>query len=183
MDLLKALFKQEDAQLISGIPLSNASACDTVIWPHTQSGVYTVKSDYYFLSQDRNLQNGDFNNPTPPRKLQKFIWSMSVPSKVRNFVWRAAKNAIPVKTNLVKRRVLLEETCDQCKMQPENVLHALWSCPCLNEVWESDLAWSFRSTRIFSDSQQLILHIMDASLDLEVFSHGGVVTVVSKESS
>lgn len=41
----------------------------------------------------------------------------------------------------------------------------------------------FQEHKDFSDSQQLILHIMDAGLDLEVFSHGGVVTVVSKESS
>ena len=116
VDLLQALFKPKEAQLINDIPLGNASACDRVIWPHTQSGVYTVKSGYYFLSHDRNLLDGDFNSLTPPRKLWKFIWSMSVPSKVRNFLWRAAKNAIPVKTNLVKRKVLLEDTCDQCKM-------------------------------------------------------------------
>lgn len=85
VDLLRALFKPEEAQLIIGIPLGNTSASDRVIWPHTPSSVYTIKSDYYLLSQDRNLLNDDTNNPTPPRKLWKFIWSMSVPSKVWNF--------------------------------------------------------------------------------------------------
>ena len=111
-DLLQALFKPKEAQLINDIPLGNASACDRVIWSHTQSGVYTVKSDYYFLSQDRNLLDGDFNSLTPPRKLWKFIWSMSVPSKVQNFLWRAAKNVIPIETSLVKRKVLSEDTYD-----------------------------------------------------------------------
>ena len=69
VDLLRALFKPEEAQLIIGIPLGNASASDRVIWPHTLSSVYTVKSGYYLLSQDRNLLNDDTNNPTPPRKL------------------------------------------------------------------------------------------------------------------
>ena len=85
VDLLRALFKPEEAQLIIGIPLGNASASDRVIWPHTLSSVYTVKSSYYLLSQDRNLLNDDTNSPTPPRKLWKFIWSMLVPSKVWNF--------------------------------------------------------------------------------------------------
>ncbi|KAK7840190.1 hypothetical protein CFP56_016970 [Quercus suber] len=95
---------------------------------------------------------------------------MSVPSKVWNFLSRAAKTAIPIKTSLVKRQVLSEATCDQCKMQPESVLHALWSCPCLNEVWESDQVWSFRSTQSFMNFQQLILHVIDAGLDWDVFS-------------
>ena len=170
MDLLKALFRPEEAQLISSIPLGSASARDKVIWPHTQSGIYTVKSGYYFLSRDQDLLDGGASTPTPPKKLWKFIWSMSIPSKVRNFLWRAAKNAIPVKTSLVQRKVLTEETCDQCKMQPENVLHALWSCSCLDEVWMSDQVWSFRDTMTFSNFQHLIFHVIEANMDLEVFS-------------
>lgn len=138
VDLLQALFKPEEAQLIRGIPLGNALASDRVIWPHTQSGVYTVKSGYYLLCQTRNSLNDDTDNPTPPRKLWKLIWSMTVPSKVWNFLWRAVNNAIPVMTSLVKRQVLSKATCEQCKLQPESVLHALWSCPCLNEVLEFD---------------------------------------------
>lgn len=138
VDLLQALFKPKEAQLIRGIPLGNALASDRVIWPHTQSGVYTFKSGYYLLSQTRNSMNDDTDNPTPPRKLWKLIWSMLVLSTIWNFLWRAVNNAIPVKTSLVKRQVLSEATCEQCKLQPESVLHALWSCPCLNEVWEFD---------------------------------------------
>ena len=95
---------------------------------------------------------------------------LQVPSKGRNFLWRAVKNAIPVKTSLVRRQVLTEATCEQCKLQPKSVVHALWSCPCLKEVWDSDHSWSFRSTRTFSDFEQLVLHIIDAGLDLDVFS-------------
>ena len=57
----------------------------------------------------------NFTNPAPTQKLWKIIGSLSVPAKVRNFVWRAAKNAISVKTNLVKRQVLQEEICNHCK--------------------------------------------------------------------
>lgn len=65
---------------------------------------------------------------------------------------------------------MTEATCEQCKLQPESVLQALWSCPCLNEVWDSDHVWSFRSTQTLSDFEQLVLHIIDAGLDLDVFS-------------
>ena len=78
MDLLKALLTPKEAQLIRSIPLGNASARGRVIWPYTKFGVYTVKSGYYLLSNDKNLLNSDSNNPTSPRKLWKFIWSISV---------------------------------------------------------------------------------------------------------
>nr|POE79140.1 hypothetical protein CFP56_60501 [Quercus suber] len=49
-------------------------------------------------------------------------------------MWRAAKNAILVKTNLVKWQVLQEANCGNCQSHSEDVLHALWLCPCLTEL-------------------------------------------------
>ena len=106
VDLLQALFKPEEVQLIRGISLGDVSTRDRLIWPHTQSGTYTVKSGYNLLSKEKENSNPLNNNLAPSQKVWKIIWSLSVPPKVRNFLWRAAKNAIPVKTNLVKRQVL-----------------------------------------------------------------------------
>ena len=106
VDLLQALFKPDEVQLIRGISLGDVSARDRIIWPHTQSGTYSVKSGYYLLSKEKENLDSLNTNLAPTQKLWKTIWSLSVPPKVRNFVWRAAKNAIPVKTNLVKRQVL-----------------------------------------------------------------------------
>nr|POE50544.1 hypothetical protein CFP56_00008 [Quercus suber] len=133
VDLLQALFKPEEVQLIRGISLSDASACDRM-------------------------------------KLWKIIWNLSVPPKVRNFMWRVAKNAIPVKTNLVKLHMLQEANCDHCQSHSEDVLHVLWLCRCLTEVCEFGIGWSFRDTDRWVDLQKLILHVEEAGLDLELFS-------------
>ena len=170
VDLLHALFKPEEVQLIRGISLGDVSARDRMIWPHTQSGTYTVKSGYNLLSKEKENLDPLNTNPAPPQKLWKIIWSLSVPPKVRNFLWRAAKNAIPVKTNLVKRLVLQEEICDHYKAHSEDVIHALWLCPCLNEVWETDTSWNFRNTTRWDDFQKLILHVDEAGLDLDLFT-------------
>ena len=85
-------------------------------------------------------------------------------------MWWAAKNAIPIKTNLLKWQVLQEANCDHCQSHSEDVLHALWLCPCLTEVWEANIGWSFRNSDRWVDFQKLILHVEEAGLDLELFS-------------
>jgi len=65
VDLLWALFKPEKVKLIRGISLGDASARDKVVWPHTQSGSYTVKSGYYFLSKEKEQSSCDINTPAP----------------------------------------------------------------------------------------------------------------------
>ena len=169
-DLLQALFKPEEVQLIRGISLGDVSVRDRMIWPHTQSGTYTVKSGYNLLSKEKENLDPLNTNPAPPQKLWKTIWSLSIPPKVRNFLWRAAKNAIPVKTNLVKWQVLQEEICDHCKAHSEDMVHALWLCPCLNEVWEADTSWNFKNTSRWDGFQKLILHVDEIGLDLDLFA-------------
>nr|POE67391.1 inactive lrr receptor-like serine/threonine-protein kinase bir2 [Quercus suber] len=169
-DLLKALFKLEEVQLIEGITLGDIATRDRLIWPHTQSGTYTVKSGYYLLSKEKDDLDTPNTNPEPSQKLWKLIWRLSVPPKVRNCTWRVAKNAIPVKTNLLKRQVLQEDVCDQCKSYSKDVVHALWMCPCLNEVWDADTVWNFRNRAHWDDIQKLILHMEEAGLDLDLFA-------------
>ena len=55
VDLLQALFKPEEVQLIRGISLGDVSTRDRMIWPHTQSGTYTVKSRYNLLSKEKEI--------------------------------------------------------------------------------------------------------------------------------
>ncbi|XP_075633501.1 uncharacterized protein LOC142605960 [Castanea sativa] len=38
------------------------------------------------------------------------------------------KNALPVKTNLVRRNVLAEDICEHCKQVPEDMIYAIWLC-------------------------------------------------------
>ena len=170
VDLLQALFKPEEVQLIRGISLGNVSTGDRLIWPHTQSGTYTVKSGYNLLSKEKENSDPLNNNLALSQKVWKIIWSLTVPPKVRNFLWRAAKNVIPIKTNLVKWQVLQEDICDHYKLHLEDVVHALWLCPCLNEIWDADTGWSFRNRVSWDDFQKLMLHVEEARLNLNLFT-------------
>ena len=122
------------------------------------------------MSKEKEQSSYDINTLAPSHKLWKTIWNLSIPPKVLNFMWRVAKNAILVKINLVKRHVLSKVTCDHYQSHLEDMLHALWLCPCLTKVWESDIVWRFRSTESLTDFQKLVLHVEEAGLGLELFS-------------
>ena len=73
VDLLQALFKPEEVQLIQGISLGDVSTRDRMIGPYIQSGTYTVKSGYNLLSKEKENLDPYTNNPTPSQKLWKTI--------------------------------------------------------------------------------------------------------------
>ena len=89
---------------------------------------------------------------------------------MRNFVWRACKNSIPVKTNLVRRKVLSEDIYDHCHLSYEDTMHALWNCPCLAPVWDLDSMWNFRRNSVFNRFGDLVKFIIDRGKNLELFT-------------
>ncbi|KAK9993181.1 hypothetical protein SO802_022884 [Lithocarpus litseifolius] len=60
-------------------------------------------------------------------------------------MWWACKEAIPTKHNLLKRKILNEDRCEQCGMESETTAHALWNCSTLDEIWESTLGFEDQS--------------------------------------
>nr|POE76298.1 putative ribonuclease h protein [Quercus suber] len=73
----------------------------------------------------------------PDSGIWKLVWGLRIPSKVKNFIWRSCRDAIPVKKNLKRRQILQDDRCDHCHQMPETVLHALWECPALRPIWDS----------------------------------------------
>lgn len=51
-----------------------------------------------------------------------------VPNKVRNHVWRLAKNILPSKVNHSKKGILLDTTCPICNDGAESVDHMIMHC-------------------------------------------------------
>ena len=62
------------------------------------------------------------------------IWSLESSNKVKHLIWRACKNSLPPKGNLVHHQTLNDSSFDRCSKAIENYLHAVWSCPGLDGV-------------------------------------------------
>ena len=97
--LLQGLFSSQEVKLIMSIPLCRTYIEDKLIWPYTSSGNYIVKSGYNFLAAAKTDQTTTAN-PRQDGGIWKLVWSVLVPNKVKNFLWRVCKEALPMKRNL-----------------------------------------------------------------------------------
>nr|POE89701.1 putative ribonuclease h protein [Quercus suber] len=154
-NLLGGLFHHTEVDLILSIPLSPHPVEDKVIWPFNPSGVYSVKSGSRFLANEANLSTSQANQHHH-EDIWKRIWSLPVPNKVRNFLWRACRDAIPVKRNLRRRKILMDDVCEHCRSAPETTCHALWECPKISKVWEAIPRCKFRQVRSFSSLREVL---------------------------
>jgi hypothetical protein len=60
---------------------------------------------------------------------------MNATNGVKNFMWRACKNLLTTKDNLLKRRLVGDLVCPICNVEAETTLHALWECTASRDVW------------------------------------------------
>uniref|UniRef100_A0A7N2MU32 Reverse transcriptase domain-containing protein n=1 Tax=Quercus lobata TaxID=97700 RepID=A0A7N2MU32_QUELO len=169
-DLVDGLFNEEDAELVKSIPLSQGEAEDVLFWPYTKNGVYTCKSGYRFLKEEAEREVTNQVPPLRDKNMWKAIWSMQVPQKVKMFIWRARRNAIPTKHALMRRTITEDSTCERCQSDVEDPLHALWTCTKLDVVWNDHAEWDFRNSTGFLDFKQLVSWLITEGKNLNLFA-------------
>lgn len=134
-------FLPHEAAMIQAIPLSLTDCVDKIFWPHSPDGNYSVRSGYRLLMEE-GLQGGtSASDMAPTKRLRKGVWSLRIPSRVKNVLWRAGPDSLPSKANLKKRRIVDDNLCPGCKLKSEPTCHALWSCTALSPVWDVKFAW------------------------------------------
>ena len=159
INLIDRCFHPPDASLIKSLPLSFIPQPDTLVWSSEKLGSYSIKSGYKSLCEKHNR---DMNRPQASESQKGFwrcIWKLKVPSKIKQFLWRASTNSLPTLKNLRRRKILEEADCSRCASAVESVAHALWNCSCLGTVWDTDFGWVDRSAETkdsFSDVLQKI---------------------------
>ncbi|KAF7835780.1 ribonuclease H [Senna tora] len=127
--LVNQLFAPHIARDILQIPLSVSDFDDRLSWKFSTSGEYKVSEGYHFLSDA-----GRQNNPSDFFPW-KFLWSLSIPSRVKNFVWRILNDALPNLTNLKRHHMPVEEICYLCQQESESLDHIFITCPFARAIW------------------------------------------------
>ena len=140
-EVIEHVFVLAEAAAIKSSPLPSSNQRDKLIWPFTPNGQYTVKSGYRFLYEGNSTNLASAEDPL----FWKKIWGLEVPNKVKNFVWRACREALPTKANLYRRKIAQDALCDSCKGRSEDGSHSIFFCPNVQVMWQSDLRWNWLS--------------------------------------
>lgn len=91
IDLINDIFVARDVNLILSIPLQ-PTASDSWYWRKEKKGQYLVKSAYYLLQDLKGVYQTNVNSG-----FWRKLWNLKIPPKVKNFLWRAVQNCLPIK--------------------------------------------------------------------------------------
>ena len=103
----------------------------------------------------------------------KNLWGMEVPSKVKNFVWRACKEALPTKRNLFRRKITNSALCENCSLSDEDCTHAIFFCSNLQVAWRSDPQWSWLAAMQGCSTKEIFQKAFSERKDAELLAFTG----------
>jgi hypothetical protein len=140
-----------------------------LVWQFERDGAYSVKSAYKdILNHDvaviQHRVPGNWN----------CIWSLKLPSKVKNFLWRACRNCLPTRIRLQSKGVQCTDRCAVCDDFGEDSTHLFFMCNKSMICWQRSGLWSilmavFDIDASFPTNVFAILHHLDQQ-QKQVFS-------------
>ncbi|XP_060959162.1 uncharacterized protein LOC133030439 [Cannabis sativa] len=115
-------FSAYQVESILKIPL-DPTFSDSLIWGFHPSGIITVKSAYHLASSLASADVPSSSIPNPYQHWWKKLWSLSVPPKIKHFIWKAFHHILPCALNLFLKRILPHPNCSICGNNAESALH------------------------------------------------------------
>jgi hypothetical protein len=133
--LINEIFVEEEAEIISNLPRSKYMRPDKLTRRASPSGIFTVRSAYHMEMEQKRRESGMGSEQSRNSHLWKALWGLQVPNSTKAFLWRACRNILPTKDNLLRRGVVKEDRCILCENGSETLIHVLWECPTAVDVW------------------------------------------------
>lgn len=89
----ESMFLTHEVEAIRNTPIREHGDEDEIRWRFESKGLFSVKSAYLlemgYYEENPNTCGGD------KKSWSKLVWALSIPPKVRIFMWRAFSNLIP----------------------------------------------------------------------------------------
>uniref|UniRef100_A0A803QMV6 RNase H type-1 domain-containing protein n=1 Tax=Cannabis sativa TaxID=3483 RepID=A0A803QMV6_CANSA len=131
-EVVRDLFSLVDVAIILGIPINQSAEGDSWYWFDEKDGIYFVRSAYKMTQEHKTSPI-----TSDVHVFWKKLWSLKVPPKAKDLIWRADSNCLPTKVNLCIKKVLFENTCPMCAVYAETELHLLVTCQFAGSCWEA----------------------------------------------
>ncbi|CAN1757980.1 Putative ribonuclease H protein At1g65750, partial [Linum perenne] len=107
---------------------------DKFVWHFDSSGKFTVRSCYRYLHSTSAPNNQPVDDSL--KKLWKWLWHLDLPPKLKFFLWRVCKNALPTNSGLFRRRCTASSDCVTCYADEETLEHLLFHCAVSSSFWQ-----------------------------------------------
>lgn len=155
-------------QAILKIQCLNDQGVDKLCWKHNSSGECTSKSAYNYHFKEMNHVQSAI--PTLHLNLLKKTWSDKlIPPKVKTFMWRLIRNALPTANNLHFRIPDILDSCHRCNSAKTSV-HLFFHCSFARLSWMlSDFKLNFQIIDSMNSVPEIISFILAASSKTESF--------------
>ncbi|CAL9021082.1 unnamed protein product, partial [Prunus brigantina] len=123
---LRAVLDEVMVQKITCFPVGfGGNSQDAQIWKPTSNGIFTVKSAFQLIHGGSIWSN----------MCWKGLWSMSIPPKLKVFLWLVFQGKILTNEQRVRRHLAVESSCSVCGWHSETIIHTLRDCGRAKEVW------------------------------------------------
>lgn len=126
-NVLALYFHPMDIKCIIAIHLPLEPMEDYMIWMPDKTHNVSVRTTYEFAI--KCLLNAkskpSISSVSIPHKFWKFIWSKGFPPRFSLWLWRAVRNRLPTKLNLLKKPVTVNSFWCFCSSTAESLIHLL----------------------------------------------------------
>lgn len=122
------------------IPVCTRNTEDFWAWHPDKKGMFTVSSAYRFLIKTKIMREGwlhESDGSSSNARDEKYwtkLWGLTVPSKIKVFLWRLARHSLPTTDVMNRRNMATRDACPLCGVQ-DSRRHALISCTMARSTW------------------------------------------------
>jgi hypothetical protein len=163
-ELIHDIFWEEYVKHILAIPIKRGEE-DTPAWHYDTRGIFSVKSAYHVLSDNRDheqtKQIGETSSLANTTNTLQWanIWNFQCQPKIKQFLWRLAHNSLPLGMNIKRRGVKDAETrCLVCMRLDEDGGHCFLKCKFVKKCWQALNIESVRICLLQSTSARDMVH-------------------------
>lgn len=105
---LRSLFHPNLVAEIMKVMVFPGGTTDKLIWGQERSGIFSVKSCYKMIMSNNDSSAAESSSVEGQKKLWQALWKMPVPNKIKVLAWRACRDCLPSKDNLIKKNVVID---------------------------------------------------------------------------
>ncbi|CAN1179618.1 Putative ribonuclease H protein At1g65750 [Linum perenne] len=126
---LQRILAPEAVDVVAGMsPPQENRGPDDWVWGLEKSGVFSIKSAYNLICEIDSI---------PSSNLWKVVWGWIGPSRIKHFLWLAAKDKLLTNEGRCRRGLSTDDNCGWCGMATESIVHVLRDCSFARDTWRA----------------------------------------------